>query len=62
MKKTILACAIVSALTANTALAGNMSDPILEQDLIATEAAASSMSGTAFVALLALTLLIPALD
>ncbi len=62
MKKLAMTAALSCALAAGSAQAGSLADPILEKDMIEMEAANSSMSGTALVALLALTLMIPVLD
>ena len=61
MKKTIIAAGVAATLATTSASAGSMSDPVLEQDVIVEETAASS-SGAAFVGLLALVLAIPVLD
>jgi len=61
MKRSIIAAGVAATLTAASASAGSMSDPVLEQDVIVEETAASS-SGAAFVGLLALVLAIPVLD
>ncbi|MDQ2088401.1 hypothetical protein [Marimonas arenosa] len=41
MKKSVLGLTL-AALTTTTATAGSLNDPIIEQDLVTTEAAASS--------------------
>lgn len=60
MKKTIIAATVAASLAATTGFAGSVKDPVLEKDVVMAEAASSS-SGTAFVALLALVLAIPVL-
>lgn len=48
MKNTLIGLALAGAL-ASSALAGTPGDPVLENDLIATEAAASSDASAVFV-------------
>ncbi|MBU2982569.1 hypothetical protein KO498_12190 [Lentibacter algarum] len=62
MNKILIATAFAASLTASTSFAGGLADPVVEQDIIVADAAASSSSGSALVALLALTLVIPILD
>lgn len=60
MKTFAKAFALSCALATGTAQAGSLSDPVIEQDIIVAEAASSS-SGTALVALLAVVMALPQL-
>ena len=59
MKNLTTAFALSLSLAACVAQAGSMADPVIEMDVIVSDTATSSSSGTALVALLAAVLAIP---
>ena len=52
MRRFLTAAAVATALTATTAHAGAVSDPILEAEIIATDAATSSVDPQLFLVML----------
>ena len=62
MKTTVLGL-VLAISTATSALAGALSDPVIEQDVVTAQAAASSAPGAAMVlALLTLAVVVAAAD
>lgn len=62
MKRFVLGLTLATFTLSSTAFAGSLADPVLERDVIATEAASSSAPGVGLVLFLALVITAAVVD